>query len=86
MSYVTETEAHKARKSHRCKWCWQHIELGTEYRRYRYYVGGEAGTVKMHPECYDAMQDEAREEGGWYEWTPGRERPVPATSSLRGLL
>jgi len=24
------------------------------------------------------MQEAAREEGGWIEWTPGMERPLPA--------
>ena len=30
----------------------------------------------MHPECYEAMEQAAREEGGWFEWTPGMERPT----------
>ena len=72
--HMTEVETHKARKAHRCEWCWQRIDDGTEYKRYRYY-GGEASTVKMHPECYDAMQEAASEEGGYIEWTPGQERP-----------
>ncbi len=37
---------------------------------------GDASTVKMHPECFEAMQDAASEEGGWLEWTPGQERPT----------
>ena len=72
----TETESHKARKQHRCDWCWQHIEAGDRYRRYRYFDFDEPTTIKMHPECYDAMLDAAREEGGVFEWTPGMERPT----------
>ena len=80
--HTTEVETHKARKAHRCEWCLQRIDDGTEYKRYRCYGGGEASTVKMHPECYDAMQEAAREEGGYIEWTPGMERPLPANYSL----
>lgn len=72
----SEAGHHQARKRHRCSWCWQHIEVGENYRRYRFYDGGEAATVKMHPECYDAMLQAAREEGGVIEWTPGQERPA----------
>ena len=82
--HMTEVETHKARKAHRCEWCWQRIDDGTEYKRYRYYGGGEASTVKMHPECYDAMQEAAREEGGYIEWTPGMERPLPANAGHEG--
>jgi hypothetical protein len=74
--YATETETHKARKRYRCEWCWQFVEIGDTYKRYRFYDGGEASTIRMHPECHDAMEEEASEEGGWIEWTPGRERPT----------
>ena len=73
--HATAVETHKARKTHRCEWCWQRIAECSEYKRYRYYNGGDAGTVKMHPECYGAMHEAAHEEGGWIEWTPGQERP-----------
>ena len=82
--HATAPETHKARKAHRCQWCWQRIDEGTEYKRYRYYDSGEASTVKMHPECYDAMQEAAREEGGYIEWTPGMERPLPANAEVSG--
>lgn len=75
MTSQTETTTQKANKPHRCTWCWQRIGVGETYNRYRFFDGGDAGTVKMHPECYDAMLDAAREEGGWIEWTPGMERP-----------
>lgn len=81
--HTTETEMHTARKAHRCQWCWQGIEVGTKYRRYRFYCGGEAGTVKMHPECHDAMQEAAAEEGGYIEWTPGQERPAPSNDQVQ---
>lgn len=76
MTHTTEPTTQHAKKRHRCEWCWQLIEPGDQYKRYRYYDGGDAGTVKMHPECFDAMQKEASEEGGYFEWTPGMERPA----------
>jgi hypothetical protein len=72
---ATETETHVARKQHRCTWCWQMVRPGDIYRRYRV-LNGDVATVRMHPECYDAMQTEAAEEGGWIEWTPGQARPA----------
>ncbi len=73
---TTRTETHKALKRHRCSWCWQFIETSEVYKRYRVFSSGDAGTVRLHPECYDAMQQEAQEEGGFIEWTPGQERPT----------
>ena len=66
---------HLAKKLHRCTWCWQVIEAGTKYNRFRRYNGGEVGTEKLHQECYLAMLEAAKEEGGYIEWTPGMERP-----------
>lgn len=80
--HMTEVETHKARKAHRCEWCWQRIDEGTGYKRYRYYNSGEVGTVKMHPECYVAMLEAAREEGGYIEWVPGQERPVTPNAAI----
>jgi len=80
MGHITEVKTHMARKAHRCEWCWQRIDDGTEYKRYRYFDGGEAATIKMHPECMDAMQEEAAYWGGDFEWTPGQERPLPANA------
>ena len=81
----TETTTHKARKRHRCTWCWQFIEIGETYLRYRYY-GDDACTVKEHPECYEAMLEAVREEGGFFEWTPGQERPTAIDAARRGYV
>jgi len=83
--HATPTEIHKARQQHRCSWCWQFIEVGETYQRYRFYDGGEAGTVKLHQECHDVMQEEAADEGGWLEWTPGQHRPEPSNAIVSGL-
>jgi len=76
MSHTTEPTTHSAIKRHRCGWCWQFIEPSEQYTRYRFFDGGDVGTVKMHPECFQAMQNEAAEWGGYFEWTPGQERPA----------
>jgi len=76
MSDCTTPTTHKAVKPHRCSWCWQHIVVSEQYTRYRYFNGCEAGTVKMHPECFTVMQEEASEWGPDFEWTPGQERPA----------
>ncbi len=75
-SMTTET-TQTAVKPHVCSWCGERVKPGEEYKRYRYFEGGDAGTVKMHIECFDAMQIEVQEEGGWLEWSFGEnERPV----------
>lgn len=71
MSTVLSTGTHKAKKLHRCSWCWEHIKAAETYKRYRWVDGGDAGTEKMHLECYEAMGDLARQEGGWIEFLPG---------------
>ena len=45
----------KSRKAYTCDWCYEVIEQGTAYCRYFCY--NERVTVRMHPECYEAMQD-----------------------------
>mgnify|MGYP001560514442 CR=1 FL=1 len=83
MGTMTETQTLCAAKQHRCTWCWQLIAKGETYMRYRFFNGGDAGTCKMHPECYEAMEQAAQEEGGWFEWAPGMERPAPYNKAHR---
>jgi len=57
MGACTELETIKAaRKQHRCSWCAEHIAAGDTYIRWRWFDGGDANTVKMHPECVEAME------------------------------
>lgn len=72
---TSEVATHLAKKPHRCTWCWQLIEVSTKYNRFRNYDGDEVGTEKLHLECYTAMLEAAKEEGGYIEWIPGMERP-----------
>ena len=69
--HCTETETRKARKTHLCMSCGELVNVGDEYKRWRCYDSGDVGTVKMHPECYAAMQDAAQDNGGDIEFTPG---------------
>jgi hypothetical protein len=72
MGHATDLETIKAAKSaHRCSWCAERIDIGTTYMRYRYFNGGDAGTVKLHPECNAVLDKTIREEGGDYEFAPG---------------
>jgi predicted RNA-binding Zn-ribbon protein involved in translation (DUF1610 family) len=66
--HCTEIEVFKARKVHICLSCGERIEVGQEYKRWRCYDGGDAGTVKMHPECHKAHSDNAA--GAQWEFTP----------------
>lgn len=61
-----------ARKRHRCDWCDTIIEAGRPYAKYRiYWDGDDASTIKMHPECLEACDESAREEGCPIEFSPG---------------
>jgi hypothetical protein len=63
MGISTDIETIKSAKNHhRCSWCNGRIDAGTGYSRYRFYDGGDAGTVKLHPECFEASLDLERED------------------------
>jgi hypothetical protein len=84
MNHCTPVETHVAtRRTRNCEWCWERIKIGDEYKRYRFFDGGHAYTVYAHPECYVAICDMAREEGGWCEWTPGMDRPASLSVSTQ---
>jgi hypothetical protein len=85
MPAQTETTEQNAAKKHRCSWCGESIDVGESYKRYRYFDGGDVGTVKMHPECYEDMLECASYEGGWIEWGYGScERPERAAQQSKG--
>lgn len=58
MSSATTPQLIKAaKKNHVCDWCNTKIDAGESYKRYRWFGNGDAYTVKMHPECYEASDD-----------------------------
>jgi hypothetical protein len=68
--YTSVVSIAAARKRHRCSWCDTRIEVGEPYKRWRYFDDGDVGTIKMHPECHEAMEaapNHLVDEG----WMPG---------------
>lgn len=61
----------KSRKQRRCDWCGEMIDAGQPYESYRFATDGDAGTVRMHPECLVASGEVAKQEGHWFEWDFG---------------
>jgi hypothetical protein len=78
MSWSSEPVTYKSKARRRCDWCWEWIEVGEQYIRYRWANDGDVGTCRMHPECHEAMEDATSHEGGYLEWTPGQDRPKRA--------
>lgn len=71
MATSTEVERIKAaRKHHTCSWCGTRIDKDEPYSRYRYFDGGAAVTVKLHPECDDISNEVTLREGP-IEFRPG---------------
>lgn len=81
--HFTDVIMHRAiKKSHRCTWCGETIEIGGQYRRYRSYDGSDVQTVKMHPECYDDCAEVASHDQGDFHFSPYmQERPKPDTTN-----
>jgi hypothetical protein len=69
MSDVETVKA--AKKRHRCSWCAEGIEAGDTYKRYRWFGDDGPATVKMHPECHDAMIELSQEWGEDIEFHEG---------------
>ncbi len=65
-AFTSETTTSRARKSHRCDWCFGQIELGETYMHYRGVMDSRWFTSKWHPECLKDC-----EESGEHEFTPG---------------
>ena len=47
----------KARVDHKCDWCGEAIDKGTQYHKWACKDMGSVFPVKMHQECYEAMID-----------------------------
>jgi len=66
--HCTEIETHKARKIHICHSCGQQIQINHEYKRWRSYYEGDAGTNKMHPECLKMHQDDPYNKNRYWDY------------------
>jgi hypothetical protein len=64
---LSETQP-KARKAYRCVWCGYRIPEGERHVHERSIFDGEFQNHRWHPECLDAMREQAREEGGEVEF------------------
>jgi hypothetical protein len=75
------TQELTARKQHKCTWCGQPIMKGERYWRWcSISEGTYATTSKMHPECREACQKDAREFGqddGYMPYENQRGGPPP---------
>ncbi len=61
----------RSRKQHECSWCAEDIKVGQPYYSYRWVADGcDAGSVQMHPECYSAMEQAAKDDP-WFTWSLG---------------
>jgi predicted RNA-binding Zn-ribbon protein involved in translation (DUF1610 family) len=80
--YCTPVEKPKAKKQHRCMSCGESIAVGEIYYRWRTYECGDAGTNRMHPECYEMHSNDAV--CGQWEYTLYEyERPMSADEVSR---
>ena len=69
--YTADQSIKASRKRRVCDWCAEVIEVGKPYIRWRWFGGDTPATVRVHPECKDALGEEADECGGVIEFTPG---------------
>lgn len=60
---LSETR-HRSRKERPCIWCREKIAAGEMYVRSAVIVEGEFQANAYHPECLEALNDMAAEEGG----------------------
>lgn len=70
------SEAHQilaTRKDYKCAWCNEMIPKGGSCFSWVSIDGGQASTLRVHEECYEAMQEVIREYDG--EMPPPGENP-----------
>lgn len=59
----------RSRKAKRCCWCDEMIGVGQPAIRWLWKDGADIGAVRVHPECYAALQRRDLWDGE--EWCPG---------------
>jgi len=65
MGATNRKEIKNAGKEHTCSWCGERIPQGSTFWRWRYFDGGDASTVKVHPECLAAGDQSSRDDPDW---------------------
>jgi hypothetical protein len=70
MTTFHQRSVKRSRKTRTCTWCGEPIEIGHPYQSYRWADGTESGTVLLHPECGDAM-DQACKRDPYLIWSHG---------------
>ena len=66
--YVAPETRQKARKSHRCTWCGNPIDIGVVYVRWYSIVDDYGATNRVHVECLPGVYEECAANGG--EFSP----------------
>ena len=61
----------KSRKAKRCTWCAEMIDGGQPAVCWLWKDGADVHPVRMHPECYAAMDKEAAHWGYSFEFSAG---------------
>lgn len=59
------------RKPSQCVWCNERIEVGQPASKWAWQDGRDITFNEAHPECAEAIQRAAAEEGGYFEFMPG---------------
>lgn len=65
---MSHTARYRARKQHRCHWCGEQITSCEVYVRDFSYHDGRPQVLKMHSECWDALNEASREYGPDFEF------------------
>ena len=71
MSQILKDKKVKTKKRHRCEWCNEWIEAGTEANYRSYVFNGDFNHGHMHPECNDAMNSGKADIDPDEGWMPG---------------
>lgn len=60
----------RAAHQHQCDWCGELINKGFGYHKWTVFHE-RVDTCRLHPECYDAMEEVRERDPHFNEWTPG---------------
>lgn len=73
MGYATNIRrVRHCRKPYLCDWCGERIKLDDAMSTWGWFTNGSGTTIRVHPECHDAMLEDAGH--GYFEFSPGENR------------